>query len=352
MGKDRGINDVRIVERLFYIVIFSVIIVSLLTCTSGGDDGDTIPVPTIYVDASAPLGGDGSSWETAYRYLQDGLERAQGGDIIGIAEGVYYPDEDEAGNVVADNDSMSFHIPDGVKVYGGFSSGGSSYDPDSYITVLSGDIDQDDVTDSEGITLEVSDLNGDNSNHVVYVQNVTSATLLNGVTVSGGDNDNASSYGGGMMCLSTVNNECSPVVEDVVFTGNRAGEGGAVVFYMDVSGGTYNARFEDVTFQYNAATGDGGAMSISGGSAGYNGTNNIMLSDVAFIQNTAGNDGGGLFDDARDGISNLKMKNATFIGNTATRYGGGLRAYFHLCAENNQYIANSVFNGKFFVAGM
>ena len=164
---------------------------------------------------------------------------------------------------------------------------------------------------------------------------------------------NITSYAksGCMMCLSTVNNECSPVVEDVVFTGNRAGEGGAVVFYMDVSGGTYNARFEDVTFQYNAATGDGGAMSISGGSVGYNGTNNIMLSDVAFIQNTAGNDGGGLFDDTRDGISNLKMKNATFIGNTATRYGGGLRAYFHLGAENNQYIANSVFNGNSATSG-
>ena len=49
-------------------------------------------LPVLYVDKDAAEGGDGSSWETAYRYLHDALEHATGGQIW-VAEGVYYPDE-------------------------------------------------------------------------------------------------------------------------------------------------------------------------------------------------------------------------------------------------------------------
>lgn len=345
MGKVRMGRGIWPVDLFLYTVIITVSVFSFITCSSGSGEGDTIPVPTIFVDASAPTGGDGNSWATAYKYLQDGLAASSNGDVIGVAQGVYYPDEDEGGNVVSDSDTQSFTILDGVKVYGGFSTGGASYGSDTYITVLSGDIDQDDATDSEGITLKESDLSGDNSNHVVLVQNVTSATLLDGVTICGGDNDDAFSFGGGLYCLSSLGNECSPLVQDVVFCGNRAAEGGAVVFHMAVSGGTYNARFVNVTFQYNTATGDGGAMSITGSDIGYNGTNNITLARVTFSQNTAGTNGGGLFDDARGGTSNMKIANATFTGNTAG-FGGAISSYFHLGAENNQYIVNSVFNGN------
>ncbi|MGD8969736.1 MAG: hypothetical protein PVI07_19700, partial [Anaerolineae bacterium] len=60
--------------------------------------------PVIYVDADATTGGDGQSWSTAYRYLQDALDEANSGGgsyEIWVAEGVYYPDEDSDGDHVA-----------------------------------------------------------------------------------------------------------------------------------------------------------------------------------------------------------------------------------------------------------
>ena len=47
----------------------------------------------IYVDKSAPGPHDGTTWEKAFLYLQDGLAVAVAGDTILIAKGEYYPDE-------------------------------------------------------------------------------------------------------------------------------------------------------------------------------------------------------------------------------------------------------------------
>ena len=52
----------------------------------------------VYVDDDAPLGGDGKSWETAYKYLQDALIGAPGGTEIRVAQGTYTPNQDEGGN--------------------------------------------------------------------------------------------------------------------------------------------------------------------------------------------------------------------------------------------------------------
>ncbi|MCH8261208.1 MAG: hypothetical protein IIC46_13505, partial [Planctomycetes bacterium] len=52
----------------------------------------------LHVDDDAPPGGNGSSWETAYRFLQDALADAAGGGVneIRAAQGVYKPDQGEA----------------------------------------------------------------------------------------------------------------------------------------------------------------------------------------------------------------------------------------------------------------
>ncbi|MHC5115282.1 MAG: hypothetical protein ACYTGP_12740, partial [Planctomycetota bacterium] len=51
------------------------------------------------VDDDAPPGGDGQSWATAYRFLQDALAEAgaKGSDVtaIRVAQGLYLPDRDE-----------------------------------------------------------------------------------------------------------------------------------------------------------------------------------------------------------------------------------------------------------------
>ena len=52
----------------------------------------------LFVDDDAPPGGDGTSGDTAYRFLGDALTDASGGGIaeIHVAQGIYKPDQDEA----------------------------------------------------------------------------------------------------------------------------------------------------------------------------------------------------------------------------------------------------------------
>ena len=51
----------------------------------------------VYVDDDTALGRDGTSWETAYKYLQDALIGAAGGTEIRVAQSTYKTRQDERG---------------------------------------------------------------------------------------------------------------------------------------------------------------------------------------------------------------------------------------------------------------
>ncbi|MEM1330549.1 MAG: GC-type dockerin domain-anchored protein [Planctomycetota bacterium] len=106
---------------------------------------DLCSAQIVYVDDDAPLGGDGRSWDTAFRYLQDGFYLAQDDESvteIRIAGGVYRPDEDEAGLVTPGDGDASFTLLDrAVAIRGGFRGlegpGESDEQGDAFQTVLS-----------------------------------------------------------------------------------------------------------------------------------------------------------------------------------------------------------------------
>src|SRR5690606_25990173 len=107
---------------------------------------------------------------------QDALGIAQYGDEIWVAKGIYRP--------TVFNRSISFEIGNGVSLYGGFSGIETSLDQRDWIsneTVLSGDIGM--LGDST-----------DNSYNIVYMEDVDTATVLDGFVVEKG---NASTIGGG-----------------------------------------------------------------------------------------------------------------------------------------------------------
>ncbi|MBL4660056.1 MAG: hypothetical protein JKY19_06850, partial [Alcanivoracaceae bacterium] len=99
----------------------------------------------IHVNASATPGGDGRSWASAFNHLQYALDASLLINEIWVAAGIYYPDD---GGGQSNNDRLaSFTLIDGVSIYGGFNGTETQLDqrdPELNVTVLSGDIEQDD----------------------------------------------------------------------------------------------------------------------------------------------------------------------------------------------------------------
>ncbi len=146
----------------------------------------TAQAGTIYVDDDAPLGGDGLSWSTAYRFLQDALFDAAGDPTINeirVAQGIYKPDQDEAGHVTPGDTTATFQLVSGVTMAGGYAGIGEA-DPDDrdvalYVTTLSGDLLANDAPDFVNYA--------DNALHVVTTSGVAESTALDGCTVEAGN---------------------------------------------------------------------------------------------------------------------------------------------------------------------
>ena len=171
----------------------------------------------IHVNINAATGGDGASWATAYKYLQDALAAAADGNEIWVAKGTYYPDLDEAGNVTDDDRAASFALKAGVSIYGGFAVGDTSRnqrDWDINLTVLGGAIG-----------------GSGNSYHVVTASAFSGTATLDGFTITSGNANGPTRSGGGMVS----NGAGTLKLANIIFSGNRAaGTGGG----LDLRSGT------------------------------------------------------------------------------------------------------------------
>ncbi|MHC4501168.1 MAG: hypothetical protein ACYS21_18895, partial [Planctomycetota bacterium] len=225
---------------------------------------------TIYVDGTK--NGDGSSWANAFKYLQDGLAAAISGDEIWVAEGIYTPDVNSVYPNGSGERAATFGLVNGVGIYGGFPAGGGAWDdrdPNAYETILSGDLNGDDI----GFTN-----NGDNSYHVVMSSNTDATVVLDGFIITAGNADGSGidGDGGGM-----YNYQSSVTIIHCTFTGNFTKKrGGAIA----------------------------------------NKQSNLIVANCMFNGNSAGNAGGAIFNQNSDPM----IINCTFIDNSADIYGGGI----------------------------
>lgn len=162
----------------------------------------------IYVDGSNIDGDDdGTTWATAYRYLQDAISVSSSGNEIHVAAGTYYPDE---GTDKINNSRIeTFNIPSGIALYGGYPCGGGTQDYISNETILSGEIQQD-GTDSN------------NSYNVIKFISVNDQTVLYGFTISDGY---SSSDGGGIY----IYNYSYPLIEHCILENNYASNSGGAI---------------------------------------------------------------------------------------------------------------------------
>ncbi len=280
----------------------------------------------IYVDSSR--NGDGSSWQKAHKYLQDGLANAKTSEKpveIRVAEGTYTPDCNSDDPNGSGDRNATFKLFSGVIIKGGY-AGARRSDPnlqdiELYETILSGDLKLDDGPDFAN--------NDENSYHVVTAKGTDSTCVLYGCTIACGNaNTSDNDRGGGMYILSSI-----PAVSDCTFRQNSAHYGGGMYNNDSISTVT------KCTFRGNFAQYGGGIR---------NDYSSITLLNCTFIGNMAtkeeyGSGHGGAVYNA-DSID-LRLTNCTFIENTATGQlgrGGGIYNF----SSTPIFLTNSTFTGN------
>ncbi len=278
----------------------------------------------LYVDRTASGLNDGSSWGNAFTELSSALAVAVKGQQIWVARGTYRPDYDVDFNGHSGDRTAGFEVKNGVEIYGGFPKGGSTWqqrDPNQYLTVLTGDLANDDPNTD------------DNSYHVVKISDTDETSIIDGFSITAGEANGVEDFsrGSGIYCTSadaiisncTIMGNCAgflgggayvaggePVFINCVFKNNSAVEGGGVHVYQS------EAEFSRCRFIANSSQ-EAGGLFVSSDS-------NPDVLNCLFTANYAQHDGGGIFIFYP---TNTVITNCTLAQNTAGRDGGGLLNY-------------------------
>ncbi|MCC6726121.1 MAG: hypothetical protein IT258_16560 [Saprospiraceae bacterium] len=247
--------------------------------------------------------GDGTSWAKAFGSLQQALSAASFGSDIWVAEGTYLPTECAICSPV--ERQISFHVPGGVKLYGGFNGTESGLGQRKWYahpTKLSGEIG----TESET----------DNSYTVVAFKNADAGTLLDGFVITGGFADGWGTPG-------------SP---------QRAG--GAIYNDGSGKGGRSTVELQNCVFLENYAE-EGGAIF----NHGYMGEAVVELANCTFVSNHAGKGGGAIFTNNDLGLGKIELKKCKFVKNEAA-FGGAVFITQKDGAGKNQIVSTNFVANK------
>lgn len=218
-----------------------------------------------YVHASATGNGTGLSWTNAYVDLQEALSVVIPGDEVWVAAGQYKP-------TAGTSRTIAFNMRNGVSLFGGFAGNEASLDQRNIAmnpTVLNGDIGE-------------IGTSSDNSHTVVTVDQLTSATSLDGFRIMNGYSASGNSYhGAGLRVTNTLGGAF--VLRNCTLVNNYSGTYGGAIYMASA-----NLTIDHCEFINNQAGtgGDGGAI--------YNGNNN-------------------------GGYSPLEIRNSVFKSNSARR---------------------------------
>ncbi len=275
---------------------------------------------TIYLAQNAT--GDGTSWADAAGNLKAVLDTAPPGTQIWVKEGIYFPVTCSPCGFAERN--ISFVIPNGVKVFGGFAGTETTLDQrdlSNHPTFLSGDIDQDG-------TLE------NNAYSVVQTIHTDSSTQVDGFIITGGNARNpdyptaaAQNSGGGWFNDGATNGfSSSPVIRNCRFENNYAwGYGGAIMNEASF-GGHITATLHNCVFQQNTSRNGGGAVYDSGS---FSGVCNPTYTDCRFENNACTeSDGGAIFNiGSESGTCNPSFIRCHFLNNTAAHDGGAMYSF-------------------------
>jgi predicted outer membrane repeat protein len=252
----------------------------------------------LFVDIDATGIADGSSWADAYNHPQDALDKAQPGDEIWVAEGVYAQR--------AAPDSYVITMVDGVDLYGGFSGVEailSERDINAHLTVLDGEDSVDGVYGAQDARLDgiavtramSSGMRNDSVSPTVMNCIFEDNGFMGGV--SGGAIQNISGANAYISDSTFVNNSgsaifnenSSPMINNSSFYNNYGDSGGAI----QNQGINSQPVITNCLFDGNTAAQLGGAV--------YNSEGEPTLINSTIVENTAGVDGGGVASESGQG---------------------------------------------------
>jgi predicted outer membrane repeat protein len=279
----------------------------------------------LYTDASALPGGDGSDWLHAFRDLQDALaavptSAATNGDHyeIHIAQGIYRPDRG------THDRNASFVVNSAVSLAGGFggllSPNPDQLDPNVFVSVLSGDLLNDDGPNFTNTS--------DNSRHVVrmfgnelYIPDPNTPPIyrLRNLTIRAGNAVDDSLAEGAGVLFSSWNDDL--YIYNCIFRDSHAGNGAAIAYENSAK-----CSFDSCVFQSNLADGLGGAIYTPYVSA-------LNLTNSSLSSNLAGGLGGAVFS------NNASISSCIVSANSASE-GAGLYLYGRGVIANSRIVAN------------
>lgn len=239
------------------------------------------------------MNGNGSSWMSPYGDLQQALATAKADDQIWVAKGTYYTTSD-------DDRTISFRLVEGVSLYGGFAGTETALtqrNVEANPTILSGEIG----------TASIED----NAYTIVYAENITKNTVVDGFTITAGV---ANGYTvNGELDFSGAgwyNNVASPTINNCTFANNYAREGAAIYNYAN--NGACNPIISNCRFISNKADFDGGAI--------YNMSINSTCAPRVVnchFENNQSTYGAGILNKGVDGTVKVTVLNCNFRNNTS-----------------------------------
>jgi len=257
-----------------------------------------------HVNHAAVGYNNGTSWEDAFINLQSAISVALYGDQIWVATGTYLP-------TGGTNREISFNIPQGVELYGGFAGNEATLVQRNFTlnpTILSGDI---------GLVGDRTD----NSYHVVTIFRGDEHTVLDGFTITLGYGAEAFTgfpheYGGGVLVVADAWWPlATPMIANCRFENNRAGTGGGLACVGDYYA-ICSPTIRDCLFSRNKGGYYGGGFYKSGRNQSERA---FCLYNCKFEDNRALIGGGAFLQDATDTVRIVKC---AFTRDTAIEAGG------------------------------
>ncbi len=327
-----------------------------------------------YVNPDATGNQQGYSWENAFLRFEDALAVAEYGDEIELCQGTFTPDT----SGFANPRDAAFVIPAGVLIEGGHEGvDNGGWDPDIYITILSGDLAGDDMGVSDANQLATASNRSDNAYHIVTISGADPNTIFDGITFKGGCADGVYSddqRGAAAFCDAggSTFNKCefmenyafgrggvvyantSPCLfNECLFTLNAAESGAAVyaensstieltdcefVNHDTTNAGTIRIQNSSALQMTNCDVSHSAALSSGAGL--YADSSTVSITGCQFSNNIAGggNNGGAI---SFYSGSQVSISGSSFTNNTATADGGAINGDRSTC-----HITQSIFTGN------